>query len=157
MGACRVCRPAEAGDPSERESHGSRRELLPVGAPHLWDLGVEARITRFIVPEIRASAVTMLLDDGEGLAQRRRGAEGMGFSIIGSKSPSGERFQGCLHPHLPLLLSGSAALREMSAAGEWLWNGDEDAATPFSAGAVSRCATVRVSAGFHLDGSGGAP
>ena len=116
-----------------------------------------SRITRFIVPDIRASAVTMLLDDGEGLAQRHRGAEEMGFSIIGIKSPSGERVQGCLNSHLSLLLSVSAPLREMSAAGEWLWNGDEDVVTPFSVGAVSRSAPVRVSAGFHLDGSGGDP
>ena len=95
-----------------------------------------ARITRFIDPEIRASAVTMLLDDGEGLAQRRRGAEGMGFSITGIKSPSSERFQGCLNSNLSLLLSVSAPLREMSTAEEWLWNGDEDAATPFHAGAA---------------------
>jgi hypothetical protein len=75
-------------------------------------------------------------DDGEGLAQRRRGAEEMGFSISSSESPSGARVQGCLNSHLPLLLSVSAPLREMSAARELLWNGDEDVATPFHAGAV---------------------
>jgi hypothetical protein len=35
MGACRVCRPAGAGDPSERGSHGSRRGLSSFGPPGL--------------------------------------------------------------------------------------------------------------------------
>jgi hypothetical protein len=39
MGACRVCRPAGAGDPSGHATHGSRRGLSSVGAPHLWERG----------------------------------------------------------------------------------------------------------------------
>ena len=96
-------------------------------------------------------------DDGEGRAQRRRGAEEMGFSISSSESPNGARVQGGLNSHLSLLLSVSAPLREISAAGVRLRNGDEDVASPLHAGAVSRCARRRGSAGFHLDGSGGDP
>ena len=78
----------------------------------------------------------MLLDDGERLAKGRRGAEEMGFSITAIKSPSGERVEGCVNSHLSVLLSVSAPLREMSAAGERLWNGDENVASPFHAGAT---------------------
>ena len=98
---------------------------------------------RLFVRAIRASAGTMLLDDGEGLAQRRRGVEEMGFSITGIKSPSGERVQGCLNSHLSLPLSVSAPLREMSASGVRLRNGDEDDATPFDSGARSSRAQPR--------------
>jgi hypothetical protein len=89
---------------------------------------------RLFVRAIRASAGTMLLDDGEGLAQRRRGAEAMGFSITSSESPSGARVEGCLNSQLSPLLSVSAPLRQMSAAGERLRNGDGDVATPFENG-----------------------
>jgi hypothetical protein len=93
---------------------------------------------RLFVRAIRASAGTMLLDDGEGLAQRRRSAEASDFSITSSESPSGERIRGCPKSYLPLLLSVSAPLREMSASGVRLRNGDEDVATPFREEAVSR-------------------
>jgi hypothetical protein len=91
---------------------------------------------RLFVRAIRASAGTMLLDDGEGLAQRRRGAEASGFSITSSESPSGERIQRCPKSQLPLLLSVSAPLREMSASGVRIQNGDVDVAPPFRAGAA---------------------
>jgi hypothetical protein len=45
MGACRVCRPAGAGDPYSRGTHGSRRGLLSFGPPGLKRPG-----TRFGVP-----------------------------------------------------------------------------------------------------------
>jgi hypothetical protein len=91
---------------------------------------------RLFVRAIQASAGTMLLDDCERLAQRRRGAEEMGFSITSSESPSGERIRGYLNSPLSPLRSVCAPLREMPAAGERLRNGDGDVATPFHAGAA---------------------
>jgi hypothetical protein len=91
---------------------------------------------RHFVRAIRASAGTMRWDDGEGLAQRRRGAEEMGFSISSSESPSGARVRGHPNSSLSRLLSVSAPPREISAAWVRLRNGDEDVATPLHAGAA---------------------
>jgi hypothetical protein len=68
---------------------------------------------RFFVRAIRASTVTLLLDDGQGLAQRRRGAEKEVLSVTLIESPSGHQ-----NFPFPVFLSASAPLREISAA--WL-------------------------------------
>jgi hypothetical protein len=45
-----------------------------------------------------------------------------------------------------------------SSPWEWLWNGDEDVATPFHPGAVSRCAPVgRYGAAVRLQRDGFGP
>jgi hypothetical protein len=66
---------------------------------------------RLFVREIQASAITMLLDDGQGLAQRRRGADKEVLSVTLIESPSGHQ-----NFPFPVFLSASAPLREISAA-----------------------------------------
>ena len=56
---------------------------------------------RLFVRAIWASAGTMLLDDGEGLAQRGRGAEKEGLSVTVIESPSGTYSSLSLSPSAP--------------------------------------------------------
>lgn len=56
------------------------------------------------------------MDDGEGLALRRRDAERKRLSLTVIKSPSGEPFQGFPNAPFTAVLSVSAPLREISSA-----------------------------------------
>jgi len=82
---------------------------------------VGTRVMRLFVRAIRASAVTMLLGNRQGLAQRRRGAAMDGLSVTVIESPSGTHSSLSLSPSAPLLEVSTAWIRLRRGGGSGLF------------------------------------